>query len=1064
MRHRLRIHPLHLGLAIAIAALAVVQRPVFTQPSATASDAFRSLQFRHIGPQGNRVVAVAGVPGDSNIVYAGAATGGVFKTIDGGVHWTPIFDDQEALSIGAIAIAPSDPNIVWVGTGEAFIRGNISIGNGMYKSTDAGKTWTHTGLEQTGRISRIVINPLDPNTVFVAAQGHSYGPQQDRGVFRTIDGGKTWERVLFVDENTGAGDLVMDPHNPRILFAGMWQLIIHGWGRESGGPGSGLFMSRDGGTTWKRLTGHGLPESPVGRIGLAIARSNSSRVYALIETADKGVLWRSDDGGDNWTLVSRDATLNRRPHYYSRIAVLPDNPNEVYFLTQLELHMSIDGGATSKAVRAVYPDNHDMWIDPTNPNRLIVSNDRYVNLSTNRGRSWMRSPLPIAQMYHVSTDNRIPYYVYGNRQDGPAHRGPSNSLNGTQILAGDWTWTGGSESGFTYPDPVDQNMVWTTGQAGFLQHFDLRTGYARNVNPWPEGGWPIANLKYRFQWTFPIALSPHNPNRLYAGSQFVHVTEDRGQTWKVISPDLTTNDKSKQQSSGGLTPDNTSVEFYCVLFAIAESPVEKGVIWAGSNDGLLHVTRDAGGSWTNVTKNIPNLPPWGTVTKIEPSHFDAGTAYVTIDLHQMNDRNPYVFRTTDYGKTWKSIGDIPHSVFSYTHCIIEDPARKGLLFLGAENALYVSFDAGDHWTPLQMNLPHSPVDWLTIQDHFHDLVVATYGRGFWILDDITPLEQMDDKVRAGGAYLFEPRAAYRFLTRPVLPMYMGEENDPPTMVGHNPPYGASINYYLAADGPADVQVEIADAGGRPIKTIKGSAKAGVNRVWWDLKYEQTRRPRLRTSPEGHPEIGLNAEGWRDFPIEGRFAPLVPPGTYTVKLKAGQTELTRQLVVRKDPNSLGTDDTVKTQTTLAVDIWNRINVVSDLINEIEIVRRQLADIRSALGTDARWKSHVAEADELDKKLLDVERVFFDPHVTSAGDSFYYPPGLYSKLEGVARGITESDFQPTAAQAEVAGMFMREIGAQKEKLDAIMRTEISAFNDRLNAANVPHVGVRATSSSK
>ncbi len=1030
----------------------------------STADPYAALLYRHIGPQGNRTVAVAGVAGDPNIIYAGAATGGVWKTLDGGVHWKPMFDDQPALSIGAIAVGPSDPNLVWVGTGEAFIRGNISIGNGVYKSTDAGKTWTHSGLDQTGRIARVIVSPRDPNVVFVAAMGHSYGPQADRGVFRTTDGGKTWDKVLFVDENTGAGDLVMDPHNPQILFAGMWQLVIHPWGRESGGPGSGLFMSRDGGTTWKRLTGHGLPESPLGKIAVAIAPSNSNRVYALIETADKGVLWRSDDGGDNWTLVSRDATLNRRPHYYSRMAVLPDNQNEVYFLTQLQLHMSIDGGATSREVREVWPDNHDMWIDPTNANRLIVANDRYVNVSTTRGRSWLRSALPIAQMYHVATDNRIPYYVFGNRQDGPAHRGPSNSLNGTQILAGDWTWTGGSESGFTYADPADPNMVWTTGQAGFLQHFDLRTGLARNVNPWPEGGWPIATLKYRFQWTFPVALSPHDPKRLYAGSQHVHVTDDGGQTWKVISPDLTTNDKTKQQSSGGLTPDNTSVEFYCVLFAIAESPVEKGVIWAGSNDGLVHVTRDGGGTWTNVTKNMPNLPPWGTVNKIEPSRFNAGTAYVTIDLHQMNDRNPYVYRTTDYGKTWKAINDIPHTLFSYAHCIVEDPVRKGLLFLGTENGLYMSTDEGDHWSPLQLNLPHAPVDWLTIQENFHDLVVATYGRGFWILDDITPFEQIDDKARAEPAHLFEPRQAYRFLTRPVLPMYMGEENDPPTLVGHNPPYGASINYSLAAPAASDVQIDVTDAGGRLVKRIKGTNKAGVNRVWWDLKYEQTHQPQLRTPPEGHPEIALAADGTRHFPLEGRFAPLVPPGTYTIALKAGGASATRQLVVKKDPNSLGSEDGIRAQTTLAMDLYNEVNTMTDLIDRIEMVRRQLAEIKSALQADARWKAHVAEAEALDKKLLDVERVFFDPRITSAGDSFYFPPGLYSKVEGLARGVTEGDFQPTAAHAEVASMFSREVSAQREKLDAIMRQEVGAFNDRLKSAGVPHVGVQSRPTSQ
>jgi photosystem II stability/assembly factor-like uncharacterized protein len=1022
-----------------------------------APDPWSALAFRYVGPQGNRTVAVAGVPGDPNVLYAGAASGGIFKTTDGGVHWTPIFDGESVASIGALAVAPSDPNVVWAGTGEAFIRGNISIGNGAYRSTDAGRTWSHTGLDATGRIARVVIHPTNPDIVYVAAMGHCYGPQPERGLFRTMDGGKTWERVLFVDENTGAIDIVMDPSNPRILFAATWQLIIRPWGRESGGPGSGLHMSRDGGTTWQRLTGRGLPDSPLGRIGLAIAPSNANRVYALIETAaGKGVLWRSDNRGENWTLVSRDATLNRRPHYYSRMAVLPDNPNEVYFLTQLELTTSIDGGATSRPVREVWPDNHDMWIDPRNPNRLVVANDRYVNISTNRGASWMRAALPIAQLYHVATDNRIPYYVFGNRQDGPAHRGPSNSLNGTQILPGDWTWTGGSESGFTYADPADPNMVWTSGQAGFLQHFDLRTGLARDVNPWPDRGWPIADLKYRMQWTFPVAISPHDPRRVYVGSQHVHQSMDQGQTWTVISPDLTTNDKTKQQSSGGLTPDNTSVEFYCVLFAIAESPREKGVIWAGSNDGLVHVTRDGGTNWTNVTKNIPGLPPWGTVTNIEPSRHDAGTAYITVDLHQVNDRTPYVYKTADYGATWKSLGaTIPRSVFSYAKCVREDPVRRGLLYLGTENGLYVSFDDGGQWMPLQSTLPHAPVSWVTVQEHFNDLVVATYGRGIWILDDITPLQQLDDKVRSAKVHLFAPRAAYRFLTRPVLPMYMGEENDPPSTVGHNPPYGASINYYLDPAWSGRVSIEIRDPDGRLIRTLKGTESAGINRVWWDLRHESTRRPTLRTSPLGRSDIGVGPDGTRAFPVGGTFAPLVQPGTYSVTLKAGGAELSQPLVVRKDPNSLGSEEGIRAQTRIVLDVRDRLNAFTDLIDEIEITRSQLSDIRASLLRTPRWKALVARVDDLDSKLVAIEGEFFDPRITSAGDSFYYPPGLLSKLQGLAGAIAGSDFQPTGAQLEVYGMYSELWSTVRRRFDQLLKDDLPAFNRLLIENGVPHI---------
>ncbi len=1015
---------------------------------------YQSLKYRHIGPKGNRVVAVAGVPGDPNTIYTGSATGGVFKTTDGGVHWFPIFDGFEVQSVGAVAVADSDPNIVWVGTGEAFIRGHISIGNGVYKSTDAGKTWFHMGLDLTGRIGRVIINPNNPDIVYVSAMGHCYGPQQERGVYRTIDAGKTWERVLFVDENTGAGDLVMDPNNPRILFAGMWQLIIYGWGRESGGPGSGLYMSRDGGTTWKHLTGHGLPEKPLGKIGLAVAPSNSNRVYALIETADKGVLWRSENGGDDWALISSDETLNRRPHYYSRMAVLPDNPNEVYFLTQLEMHMSIDGGVTSRDVLAVWPDNHDMWIDPLNPNRLIVANDRYVNISTNRGNTWMRASLPNAQMYHVSVDNRIPYWVYGNRQDGPAHAAPSNTLNGEYILPADWQWVGGSESGFTYADPADPNMVWTTGQAGFLQHFDLRTGLARNVNPWPESGWPIDKLKYRFQWSFPIALSPHDPNRLYAGSQHVHVTEDKGHTWKVISPDLTTNDKSKQQSSGGMTPDNTSVEFYCVLFAIAESPVDKNVIWAGSNDGLVHVTRDRGGHWNNVTKAIPSLPPWGTVSKIEASRYDAGTAYIVVDLHQVNDRNPYVYKTSDYGKTWKSIvKGIPRNMFSYAHCIAEDPVRRGMLYLGTENSIYISFDNGEHWQLFQNNVPHARTSWLVVQDHFNDLVLSTYGRGFWICDDITPLQQLDEKVLASTAHLFAPRHAYRFLTRPTLPFYMGEVFDPPSALGHNPPYGASINYYLGSVPEGDIQVEMLDSKGDIIRTLKGTKEEGINRIWWDLKYESTELPRLQTSPLGHPEIGLNAEGWRPFSAGGKMSPLVPPGKYMIKLKAGGAEFTQELTVFKDPNSLGSEEGIHASTKVVLDIYAQVKGMTKMINQIESIRKQLSDLKAKL--DSSLETLGTEAEKIDNKLLAVESAFFDPHITGSADAFYFPPQLFSKLLRLVGQIAESDFPPTQAQRAVYQMFTEQINEQKKKLNTILSTDLASFNSRLKAANIPHI---------
>ncbi|MGB6234416.1 MAG: hypothetical protein WBF46_13160 [Candidatus Acidiferrales bacterium] len=1033
---------------------------------------FDALKYRYVGPKGNRVVAIAGVPGNLNVLFAGAATGGIWKTTDGGVHWNPIFDSQDVQSIGALAVAPSDPNIVWAGTGEPFIRGNISIGNGVYKSTDGGKTWNHMGLERTGRIAKIIIDPRNADVVYAAALGTCYGPQQERGVYRTEDGGKTWQRVLFVDENTGAADMVMDPKNPSILFAGMWQVLIRPWDLDSGGPGSGIYVSRDGGTTWTHLTGHGLPDSPIGRIGLAIAPSEPSRVYALIETAagEHGVLWRSDDEGDNWTLVSRDTALNVRPHYFSRMAVMPDNPDEVWFASMTNPHVSYDGGRTDKAVAAVYPDNHIVWIDPLDPNHLVIANDRYVNISTDRGRTWMRAGLPIAQIYHVSADDRIPYFVYGNRQDGPAHRCPSNSLDGTQILPADCTWAGGAESGWTFPDPADPNMLWSSGMGGFLQHLDLRTEYARDVNPWPSSmGSSPADQKYRFQWTYPLALSPHHPHRLYVGSQYVMESDDAGETWKVISPDLTLNDKSKQQSSGGLSPDNSGVEVYDVLFAIAESPLQDGLIWAGTNDGLVQVTRDGGHAWTNVTKNIPGLPPEGTVTSIEPSHFSAGTAFVTVDRHQMNDRNPYIFMTTDYGASWKSItSDLPIGDFSYAACIREDPIRKGLLYLGIENGIFASFDDGAHWVPLQQNLPHTRVSWMTVQRRFDDLVVSTYGRGIWILDDIAPLQQLTDAVRSSSAHLFTIRAAYRFLTKPTLPMYMGEANDPPTLAGQNPPYGADISYYLGSVPTGDVQIQILDAGGRVIRTLKGKKQQGINRVWWDLKYEESKSPLLRTKPLGAPQVALGPDGSRPFPSEGKLSPLVAPGDYTVKLKVGTAEFSQPLAVLKDPNSQGTQQDILAQTKMELGLRDAANTMASIIDQVETARSQIISLEPILKSDARWKSLASDAGALDTKLLTLEEAFFDPHITS-GNSFYYPPGLYSKIMSLAVVVSSSDdfgpnqvgddSAPTAAENELYATYTKQLGDEKSKFEELVSKDLANFNAKLKNAIVPHVTVAA-----
>ena len=1062
------------AVLIVLTVMGSTRSPRAQSPAAVTPDLYKQLKFRYIGPVGNRIIAVAGVPGNPNVYYAGAASGGMFKTVDNGAHWDAIFDEEPVSSIGSIAIAPSDPNVVWAGTGEAFIRSNISIGNGIYKSTDAGRTWTHAGLDKTGRIGRVLIDPKNPDVVIACALGHAYGPQQERGVYRTSDGGKNWERTLFVDENTGCSDVAMDASNPRILFAGMWQIEIHTWGRKSGGEGSGLFKSTDGGATWKRLAGHGLPKAPIGKVSAQIARSNPSRVYALIETGDglptndgqptqSGSLWRSDDGGENWTVVSYDRKLRGRTHYYNRFAVEPDNENEAWFLSA-EFSKTIDGGKTTVDLvgkLAAQGDDHDMWIDPTDGDRMVVAHDDGLSFSVTRGRSWRQIQLPVAQMYHVATDNQIPYNVYGNRQDGPSTRGPSNSRIGKQaedadagpIPRGQWHSVAGGESGWAIPDPVDNNIVWATGTGfgslgGTVERFDERTRQMREVEIWPEVtvGSPAADVKYRFNWTFPLALSPHDHNTIYAGSQHVHRTTNGGQSWQEISPDLTLNDKSHQQISGGLTPDNIGVEYAGVVFAIAESPVEKGLIWAGTNDGQVQVTRNAGGAWTNVTGNIPGLPPLGTVSNVEPSRFDAGTAYVTVDLHQVNNRDPFVYKTTDYGRTWKSIvGDLPKSVHSYAHCVREDPVKKGMLYLGTENALYFSVDDGQRWLPLQSGLPHAPVHWMTVQEHFNDLVVATYGRGFWILDDVTALRQLTPETAAETAHLFTVRPAYRFhlITDPMM------MPDDPTE-GKNPPDGAAINFSLKAAPAKDadgktkddaVQLVISDAGGKTVRTMKvgKEATAGVNRVWWDLRSDPTKDIKLRTPPQYAPELALGADGTRKFPTAAPMSVLMPPGTYAVKLVVGGKDVSppQPLVVRKDPNSSGSEADIQAQTNVLMEIRDDMAIATDLVNQAEVIRAQLAQQRQLATDDEAGRAVKTRAADLDKKIVAFEARLFNITSTGRGqDQLRLPSQLIEKLSHLADVVSLNDFAPTDQELAVHKKLSQELSGVREQMRPLL----------------------------
>ncbi len=1030
-------------------------------------DHYKTLHWRHIGPEGNRFSAAAGIPGDPHTYYVGAASGGVYKTTDGGVHWESVFDDQPVQSIGSLAVSMSDPNVVWAGTGEGKIRSHISLGEGIYKSTDGGESWTLMGLEKTGRIPRVVIHPTNPDVVFACALGHAYGPQDDRGVFRTTDGGASWEKVLFLDRNTGCSDLAMDPTNPRLLFAGTWPLEIHTWGRTSGGPGGGLHLSRDGGTTWTRLEGNGLPTKPVGKVAVAIAPSNPDRIYAMFETGDglpwdgketeSGQVWSSADGGHTWDLITRNRNAMGRAHYYSRVAVNPEDENELYFMTA-SFAVSLDGGRTLTTIprsRAPGGDHHDMWIDPTNGDRMIVAHDQGLSISVNRGESWFRQRLTNAQMYHVTVDNAVPYHVLGNKQDEPTYRGPSNSLLGERgIPRGVWHHVGGGESGWATPDPTDPNVVWSSASGsgmvgGIVVRYEEDRRQYRSVEVWPEQSrGPASGVRYRFVWDAPLHISPHDNETVYVGSQHVHRTTNRGQSWEVISPDLTLNDKSRQGPSGGLTFDNIGVEYAGVVYGIAESPIEPGLIWAGTNDGLLHVTRDGGQNWTNVTENIQGLPEWIAVRSIAPSRHDAGTAYVAADGHQVNVREPHVYRTRDYGASWEKIIDgVPASALSYTKIIVEDPVRPGLLYLGTENAIYVSFDEGDHWQPLQNDLPHAPVSGIVVQEHFNDLVVGTYGRGFFILDDITPLRRLTPEVTASRAHLFEPRPAYRFreITRPSTPY-----DDPTT--GENPQYGASINYWLSEPAESEPRISIQDRGGQTIRTLRGTNHAGLNRIYWDLEDEPSMAVRLLTSPMYAEHIQVGPEG-RPAPSTGRLAILRPPGTYGVTLDVDGAEYTGSVQVLKDPNTAGTEADIARQVAFLEEVREEMETGGRAVHRMEAIRIQLQTLARFTDNDGVREG----AEDLEKALMELEMELVDLRLTGQGqDGVRFEAKLLSKLNYLTRNPSVADFPPTDQDLEALSVVRDKLHGVLGDFAAWVAGDLNTFNAHLREMGMDIIG--------
>ncbi len=1087
------------------------------------------LRFRYIGPQSaGRVASVAGVPGDPTTYYLGAASGGVWKSTDSGQTWAPIFDDMPVQAIGSLAVAPSDPNQVWAGTGEAWVIRDSDIGgDGIYKSTDAGKTWKNVGLPESGRIGRILVHPTDPNVVYACVIGRVTAPQQERGVYKTSDGGQKWERVLFVNPDTGCSGISMDPNNPDVLIAGMWQVALHTWAMYSGmwpgytgTPGSGVYLTHDGGKTWKKAES-GMPRPPAGKIDVAIAPSNPQRMYALIQTANQGSLWRSEDGGATWKTVSWDRTLIGRAGYYISMKVNPQNPDDVFILNS-GFHRSSDGGATfgGGGGGGGCGDCHDVWIDPKDGRRFVLTDDGGARITSPTGSQSVS--LPIGQMYHVGTDDRMPYWVYSNRQDDGTMRGPFNSPvpvanvpsyvarsavpsgaapaggggrrggggggagargaapsaaagagagaargaapagtpadtgaiaasdAGVQPAAGGRggrggatsTWQpgiGGCESGFTLPVPKNPDIVWASCYGDEVTRFDSNVGRARSVSPWIhtlDSEPPF--LKYRCHWTPPLVLDPFDDETVYYGCNVIFKTSDQGQTWQVISPDLSTQDPAHIVSSGGIIGDNLGQFYGELVFAIAPSPIQKGLIWAGTNDGKLWYTKNGGTNWTDVTKNIKGITPLGTVTQISPSSFEPGTAYVAFDTHLVDDRKPYLFKTSDFGATWTKISDgLPQAhPLDYTKSVAENPNKKGMLFAGTAHGFYYSMNDGATWTNLQSDLPRAPVTWITIQKNFHDVVLSTYGRGLWVMDDITRLEETGQAAPAATENkLYPPRA---------MREARGGE--------------AKITFSLAAAPAETVKFEIVDSANQVVRKFEAQAHAGLNVATWDLRYESPGAVELRTTPPDNPHIweGNRFRGdtrpVNHWGIQGaqRAAPIAAPGKYTARMIVAGMTYTQPFAVVKDMMIPSSDADLVESTKAQVRVRDALDETSRLTNRVEVVRKQIEDqLKANRGKDEIEKPLM----DLDRKALDVELIMLSEHDFYSDDKWYVEHyHLYQNLIwlngvigfGAGDVAGGAEYKPTAAALAWLGDLEKELARARAGLATLESTDLPAFN--------------------
>ncbi|HEV2222762.1 MAG TPA: hypothetical protein VGR84_07140 [Candidatus Acidoferrales bacterium] len=1038
-----------LFVSLAVLGICALAAAVPGAAQTLSKDSLAGMKWRLIGPfRGGRVEAVTGVAGNPSVFYFGAVAGGVWKTTDAGASWKPEFQHESVASIGAIAVDPQDSNVIYVGTGEPALRGDISDGDGMYKSVDGGATWMHIGLNDTRHIAKILIDPHDPNIIFVAAIGHAYGPNAERGVFRSTDAGKTWQKVLYKDDKTGAIDLTFAAQNSHVLYAALYQEVRTPWGFSSGGPGSGIYKSTDGGTTWKQLEGHGLPDGVLGRIGIAVG-ADPQRVYALIE-AKKGGLYRSNDGGENWQFINGNHNFTQRAWYFMNVYADPKNTDTLYILNT-GMYRSTDGGQTFKNINAPHGDRHDLWIDPTDTGRMIEADDGGATISEDGGQTWStENNQPTAEFYHVATDNRFNYYVYGAQQDNSTVAIASRSDSGA-ITERDWYDVGGGESGFVIPDPKNPNIVYAGSYDGLITRYDKANGQEQDITAWPLNpmGWGAATLKYRFQWTAPIAMSPFDSNTIYHGAQVLFKSTDQGQNWTVISPDLTRNDKSKQGSAGGpLTQDNTSVEYYDTIFAVAESPVERGLIWVGSDDGLVHITRDGGKAWSNVTPK--DLPDWSRIDLIDPSTHAAGTAYLAADRSRWDDFRPYLYKTSDYGKTWTKITNgLPDNVF--THAIREDTVRKGLLFAGTETGIYVSFNDGAQWQSLQLDLPTVPVHDMTI--HGNDLIIATHGRAFWSLDNITPLRQMNPEDASADTYLFKPATTYRFRGgRFRLPGGFA--------AGENPPSGAVIDYSLKTEPKQPITLEILDSKGKVIRKYKSKgekpaapspqesffrggmanlpAKAGLNRFEWDLRYEP-------------PSVVPGAVAWGGRPI----GPLAVPGDYQVKLTAEGKSYTAPLRVEEDPRIKVSAEDLQKQLDFSLQIRGRITEAHDAVNQIREIHGQLTALEKRLADDKKTKATADAAKDLDKKFTDVEEALIQVKSKSGEDPLNFPIMIADQMMALDGTVQSADTAPTQSSHEVFDLLSKQLDEQMAKYRQLKDKDLADFNKRIRSEDIPAI---------